>query len=82
MDNTQTQYTIDEAGQLTELGRVYDDIDHQRAECVALRGTVADLRSILLTLTDHASEMYPHFESERGQREIAQARAIIAKVQS
>ena len=35
---------------------------------------------ILDILVDHASEKYPHFESERGQRELMIARALLAKV--
>jgi hypothetical protein len=35
----------------------------------------------LRVLVDHAQEKYPHFESERGQQEIATALAIIAKVE-
>ena len=40
-----------------------------------------ELLDILRTLTDHASETYPHFESERGQREITRARNVIAKAE-
>jgi hypothetical protein len=36
-----------------------------------------ELLEALKTLTDHAQEKYPHFESERGQRDIAQALAAI-----
>ena len=36
-----------------------------------------DLLAALDVLTDHAEETYPHFESERGQRDIAAARAAI-----
>jgi hypothetical protein len=32
------------------------------------------LRAALELMIDHASEQYPHFESPRGQRDIAQAR--------
>lgn len=35
----------------------------------------------LRVLADHADETYPHFESERGQREIDAARAIIARAE-
>lgn len=38
------------------------------------------MRETLTVLVDHASERYPHFESERGQRELEQARALLAKV--
>jgi hypothetical protein len=36
----------------------------------------------LRVLVDHASEIYPHFESERGQRDLAQARAALASNES
>ncbi len=39
-----------------------------------------DTMSILHTLAEHASETYPHFESERGQAEIATARELLAKI--
>jgi hypothetical protein len=32
------------------------------------------------TLVDHAEEMYPHFESERGQRDIAEASAVLGEL--
>ncbi len=35
------------------------------------------VRSALRTMIDHASETYPHFESERGQRDIAAAKAAL-----
>ena len=38
-----------------------------------------ELLTALQVLTDHAGEMYPHFESERGQRDIAAAVSAIAK---
>ena len=38
-----------------------------------------DMLRLLQTLTEHASETYPHFESERGQAELAEARALIAR---
>ena len=38
-----------------------------------------DLLEALKAMVDHASEQYPHFESERGQKDIAEARAAIAK---
>lgn len=40
-----------------------------------------ELREALAVLLDHAQEQYPHFESERGQRDIAAAQAAIAKAE-
>lgn len=39
----------------------------------------AGLVEALEVMTDHAGEKYPHFESERGQRDIKQAQAVLAK---
>ena len=39
----------------------------------------SEIIEILDILIDHASEKYPHFESERGQRELTEARALLAK---
>ena len=33
----------------------------------------------LAVITDHAGEKYPHFESERGQRDIEAAHAALAQ---
>lgn len=44
----------------------------------ALIAAAPDLLAALKILADHASETYPHFESERGVRDIAAARAAIA----
>lgn len=41
-----------------------------------------DAVAALETLADHASEMYPHFESERGQRDIANARAALVRLKA
>ena len=40
-----------------------------------------EMLALLVILTDHASEQYPHFESERGQRELAQARALLREIE-
>lgn len=40
-----------------------------------------DLLAILRVLVEHAQERYPHFESERGQTEIALALRLIAKAE-
>lgn len=36
----------------------------------------------LQALIDHASETYPHLESERGQQDLAAAREALAKYES
>jgi len=38
-----------------------------------------ELRSALRVMVNHAQETYPHFESERGQRDIAAAIAALRK---
>ena len=38
-----------------------------------------ELLRVLEIITDHAEETYPHFESERGQVDIARAVKAIAK---
>lgn len=45
-----------------------------QAECERMQKRIAALEYALKTMVDHACEMYPHFESERGQRDIEQAR--------
>lgn len=40
-----------------------------------------DLLEALRVLVDHAKEQYPHFESERGQRDITAALQAIAKAE-
>lgn len=47
-----------------------------------LHAAAPDLRDALGVLIEHASEQYPHFESERGQRDLAQARAAYAKAKA
>lgn len=54
-------------------GAVDDDAN------AALIASAPDLLTALRVLVDHAQETYPHFESERGQRDIAAAIAAIAK---
>jgi len=39
-----------------------------------------DALESLRTLVEHAGEKYPHFESERGQKEIAEARALLTEI--
>jgi hypothetical protein len=41
-------------------------------------GDAEALAAALRVLEDHARETYPHFESERGQRDISAARAALA----
>jgi uncharacterized SAM-binding protein YcdF (DUF218 family) len=50
--------------------------EHANATLIA---AAPELLAALKILVDHASETYPHFECERGQRDIAQARAAITK---
>lgn len=45
----------------------------------ALIAAAPELLAALEVLVEHAQETYPHFESERGQRDIKQALAAIAK---
>lgn len=40
-----------------------------------------EMYDALRVLVDHAQEAYPHFESDRGQRDIASALAVLAKVE-
>jgi hypothetical protein len=40
-----------------------------------------DLIAALRVLVDHAQETYPHFEDERGKRDIALSLAAIAKAE-
>ena len=65
------------------VGTAYAEIgrDEELWPNALLQATAPELLAILRTLTDHASETYPHFESERGQREIADARKAIAKAE-
>lgn len=44
-----------------------------------LETLVSDMLAILGTLVNHAKEAYPHFESSRGQGEIAEATLIIER---
>jgi hypothetical protein len=50
-----------------------------REEHNALMNQSADLLAALMEMMDQAGEVYPHFESERGQANIAKARAAIAR---
>lgn len=55
-------------------------VSNEQAEADArLIAAAPDLLDVLRVLTDHAKETYPHFESDRGQRDIAAALAAIAK---
>ena len=47
----------------------------------SLIAAAPDLLAALRVLADHAQETYPHFESSRGQTDIAAARAAIAKAE-
>jgi hypothetical protein len=52
------------------------EINESRAILLA---TSSELLWALEVMVDHAQEMYPHFESERGQIDIAYAQFVIAK---
>jgi hypothetical protein len=52
---------------------------HRHAGNAAMFAASPDLLAALETITAHAQEAYPHFESERGQRDIAAALAAIQK---
>lgn len=43
----------------------------------AMAASHKDLLGALLVLVDHAEEPYPHFESERGKMDLAQAHAAL-----
>ena len=58
-----------------------EKIDSQYEEIIELKAVNVELLAILTTVINHASEMYPHFESERGQREIAEARKAIERAE-
>jgi hypothetical protein len=61
----------------TEPTRIDLEISpHANAQSIAAE---PDLLAALETLVDHAQEKYPHFESERGQRDIAAALKAIAR---
>lgn len=47
----------------------------------ALIAAAPELLEALRVLVDHAQEAHPHFESERGQRDIGAAIAAIAKAE-
>ena len=52
----------------------------QLQEC-PLHTNAQKMRKLLTVLLDHASETYPHFESERGQKEIAAGRKLLARTE-
>jgi|HubBroStandDraft_4_1064222.scaffolds.fasta_scaffold449576_1 hypothetical protein len=55
------------------------------SECDAnykLIAAAPDLLEALRVLTDHAQEKYPHFESERGQKDIEASLKAIAKAEA
>lgn len=56
--------------------------DHtEQYDTAQLISAAPELLAALITLVDHAEETYPHFESARGQADIAAAKAAIQKAQ-
>ena len=51
----------------------------EREANARLIAAAPELRTALIVLIDHAQEQHPHFESERGQREINNAIKAIEK---
>lgn len=80
-------YTTDQDGRdLASITTLDDGInnDTRRMEARAnakLIASAPELLGALSVLVDHAEERYPHFESTRGQTDLAQARAAIAKAE-
>jgi hypothetical protein len=60
-----------------ESGEYICKVHHSRANLIA---STPDLLEALRVLVDHAQERYPHFESERGLRDIRQALDVINKI--
>jgi hypothetical protein len=66
-------------GELVDENGFYITSAKTKAEIVRRYNSAEQLAEALRVLVDHASEMYPHFESERGQRDIADAQAALAQ---
>ena len=64
------------ADKMTEYAHLKATVLPERDRLKAIN---AELLAALQIMTDHAAETYPHFKSERGQRDIDAARAAIAK---
>ena len=73
--NEETGYKI----AIANCGESYVLDDAEMCANAALIAAAPELLEALRVLVDHTQEQYPHFESERGQRDIAQALAAIAK---
>jgi hypothetical protein len=68
-DATQMRDRLQANGHIAQIDLATDNT----RKVTDVQSPATDLLQALKTLTDHAQEQYPHFESERGQRDIAQA---------
>ena len=68
---------------LHEIRKSLQSDDNRAWDALDVIGRAVTAREALVkaleTMTDHAEEVYPHFESERGRRDIKQARAALAQ---
>jgi hypothetical protein len=62
-------------------GRILAKANSASVSNALLIAAAPDLLAACKVLADHASEVYPHFESERGQADIAAARSAILKAE-
>src|SRR5213080_987218 len=62
----------------SDILEVARQLELTTAELERVKKQRDELLAALKVLVDHAQETYPHFESERGQRDIAQSLAAIA----
>lgn len=63
---------------LIDCWNACQDMDNPAAEIASLRAQRDELLKACRVMVEHASEKYPHFESERGQVDILQASTAIA----
>ena len=57
------------------------ELRQANAHLIAQAWAIPQLVEALKVLVDHASERYPHFESERGQKDIAASQAALRLVE-
>ena len=72
------QKTIETDGSSRVIA-VIDKSDEEDLANARLIAAAPELLAALMVLVDHAREAYPHFEDTRGQRDIGEALAAIAK---